>query len=999
MAALPESIIPSDPIQGSSEAPGAIVRPTDFGLEGVASTMENVAQMYRRTQLMGIRAGAAMDQRAVEPDLVALKTSMLDTAASDSAKWNGQPGFARDQIAKARFAAYSAAQNPNYTPGQRAEFQVGSDRAIAEFGQRVSEHEAATIQQAGVLQNDVQLSGAKTGLEQDFAPAKQKLIDGYDGSTPGLSQNTMAAFDQAAAANRANVPPQQLPAYDAYVAARRVEEAAGSGATEAKGQDSYALKDLSDQASALVNSVATNPSAYETADSQGLPAIVASMPQGLAGMKKDVLMGFRQQLAMARIDGLISHGETAQAQSEIESGRYDQIMTPVQRDASMAKVDADMREKAPHSLDQAVDQERIRQAAADNRAALITTGQPSSNAPIPADLAKLPYSEQAKILAEQTQARTTYAAVGPVRDMKTPDLLGIARSPPPDPSSPTYDNDLATWNIQHKAAQIELNNRQSDPGAWAFGTDGKGAVRVAPDGSAISVTTDREAALQKSWQAYSANPKDTQAGAHFAGTMLGTQYWAQVPRSSWAILPKAQVEGLAASLTTAPPEGRLAAMQSIAATINGLPASFRMPDGSYASPQQILRDQLVAAKVSPLEISAITDFGGNRAALGRVVAAMNDPTLAKPLPGPQERNLKALVTADLAPELKASAPLPGAQALAQARIDRTVLVARSLMSSGMAPESAAGAAAKDLTGGQRYVDTWHMPESLAATSQTAWPAGADKPMLTDGAGAARAGAGRILADLTANNGHNLYIPAGQDPKAYSLMLQHSARWVTTPDGSGLTLMQRKTDGTWQQTPDRFARPVTASWSDLQRIGTGGTNTLFTPPPAAAPGPVNAPRPAFSKQASFNAVASAIETDGEHGHTGDVSDQGALGIRQVLPKTAAQYGYTDLHRLQFDDAYGREVSNKVLADGANHYGPTPGGVVLNIAAYHDGPGNIEGYTDRKGYHPGLIQRFGDPRAPGADIDRWIDAIGAQAPKTRAYVQRVLPRALANLERGG
>ena len=996
MAALPESIIPSDPIQGSSEAPGAVVRPTDFGLEGVASTMENVAQMYRRTQLMGIRAGAAADQKAVEPDLVALKTSMLDTAASDSKNWNGQPGFARDQIAKARFASYMAGQNPNYTPGQRAEFQVGSDRAIAEFGQRVSEHEAATIQQAGVLQNDVQLSGAKTGLEQDFAPAKQRLIDGYDGSTPGLSQNTVAAFDQAAAANRATVPPQQLPAYDAYVAARRVEEAAGSGATEAKGADSYALKGLSDQANALVNTVATNPSGYETADTQGLPAIVASMPQGLAGMKKDVLMGFRQQLAMARIDGLISHGETAQAQSEIESGRYDQIMTPAQRDASMAKVDADMREKAPKSLDAAVAQENARRQAEDNRIALITTGKPSSTAP---DISSLPYGEQAKILAGYTQAQQAFAAVGPVRDMKTPDLAALAHSPPPDPASKTYDDDLATWRVRQPAAQAELASRQTDPGAWAFASNGKGAPVKGPGAAAISVATDRGAALQQLWTNYAANPRDTQAGAHFAGTMLGAQYGAQIPRAAWAILPKDQVDQLAATVTTAKPEDRLAAMQSVAATLDGLPASFRMPDGSYASPREILRDQLIAAKMSPLEISAITDFGGNRAALGRVVAAMNDPTLAKALPGPQENNLKALVTADLAPELKASAPLPGAQSLNQARIDRTVLVARSLMTQGMAPESAAGAAAKDLTGGWRYIDTWRMPANLAAGGQTAWAPGADKPMLTDGAGVARAGAGRVLADLTANNSQNLYVPPGRDPKAYGLMVQHSGRWVTTPDGGGLSLMLPKSDGTWMQGADRWGRPVTASWSDLQRIGTGGTNTLFNPPPAAAPGPVNAPRPAFSKQASFNAVASAIETDGEHGHTGAVSDQGALGIRQVLPKTAAQYGYTDLHRLQFDDAYGREVSNKVLADGANHYGPTPGGVVLNIAAYHDGSGNIEGYTDRKGYHPGLIQRFGDPRAPGADIDRWIDAIGAQAPKTRAYVQRVLPRALANLERGG
>ena len=110
----------------------------------------------------------------------------------------------------------------------------------------------------------------------------------------------------------------------------------------------------------------------------------------------------------------------------------------------------------------------------------------------------------------------------------------------------------------------------------------------------------------------------------------------------------------------------------------------------------------------------------------------------------------------------------------------------------------------------------------------------------------------------------------------------------------------------------------------------------------------------------------------------VSHAGARGLMQLMPGTAQEQsgklgmGY-DFGRLTSDPAYnvmlGSTYFRRLLTMWDGNY-------VLAVASYNAGAGNVRRW----------INRFGDPRRPGADIVTWIEDIPFD--ETRGYVQRVL-----------
>lgn len=110
----------------------------------------------------------------------------------------------------------------------------------------------------------------------------------------------------------------------------------------------------------------------------------------------------------------------------------------------------------------------------------------------------------------------------------------------------------------------------------------------------------------------------------------------------------------------------------------------------------------------------------------------------------------------------------------------------------------------------------------------------------------------------------------------------------------------------------------------------------------------------------------------------VSHAGARGMMQLMPGTAAEqagkmgYGY-DPARLTSDPAYnvmlGSAYFQRLLSQWNGNY-------PLAVASYNAGAGNVRKWIDR----------YGDPRRPGADIVAWIEDIPFS--ETRGYVQRVL-----------
>lgn len=1003
MARLPD--IDINPVEGAPPST-ATVEPTDLGLGTVGAMLENTAQMGRHVQLLQARAQAKEDADAVRPLAEQQHAANSTAYLEDAARYKGdQPGFTADQIHKAQqrntdFLNSDATKD--LTPGQRAELQHQLAASAVQVGQWAGEHEAKTRAQPIIdqmkAQDAVQLSGGLTSFITAFAPTKQKLLDGYDGSQPGLTQNVGQAFDAAAAQAVAATPARLQGALQERLAGMRAEEIEKAAVTEQHGADAYVLTNSTDQANKLINTVVSNPLAYDSVVSQGLPQIVASLP---AGLKKDALTEFTGLAAAARVKGLVDQGNIAQAKAELSDGRYDEVLKPQVKEELVAHVEAAAREHGPKTFDQWVAAHQLEANADAETYARLTTGRSTGRVDLDQIVAQLGPERAADYAEKWKQADQTFAAVGAVRDMATPQLQAQANAAPPDPSDPQYTAKASAYQIQHQAALAELKTRQEDPAAWAMGSKqavkGAGAAAGAP-------TQDRGAQLEGLWQTVQQTSGSAQqlAAGQYAGTMLGVQYAAGVAPNARTLVPKTTAAALAASVINAPPEQRLQAMQSVAALVQAFPASFSMPDGSTVSPQAILGRQLLASHLSPVELSAIVDYGADPAKLGRVVAALNDPTLKKALPGAQERTLEAAVRAQIGPYMTSIAPTPGAQQLAQARIDRTVLVARAMMAQqGLGTTAAAQAAAADMAGAYRFSDTWRMPAQLAGQTTMDWTG------VHTGLGLARQGSGKMLGELIGQNGANLYAPAGlpggpdQRRQLYAAQVQKSGRWVTAPDDSGLMLMVPHPDGSWDQVADRFGRPVRATWQQLQSYGQGSASSPFAQPPAnAVRGPDGQALPAFSRSEAFGALAWAVNGKESGFRSGLVSPEGALGQMQVTPDTVKTYAPrlglpVDLERAKTDDDYNRKIGQAALSDMIQRYG-SGAGVGLALAAYNAGPGRLEGYRDPKTntWRPGWLQTIGDPRTGKISLTDFVARIPYK--ETRDYVQTVLPVALKRLQ---
>lgn len=1000
MARLPD--VTPDMVDPAPVSTG-VVQPTDFNLDRVGQELRQPEALAQRNQIMQIRAQAQADREAAVPYLQKLQNANQDYFQASAAAYTGAPGFASDQIATAADRAQRFATDPNMTPGQQSEFSRLALQETQRIGNQAIQHEATVqakpIAEAAQNQQNAQLGDAVSQASQITMPMVQAAFLNHTPGATDLVANVNSAYKtDEVGAIRAGLPANLQPAFDAQMLSMQQSDTAKALAhtltTAQQGvQDSTARS-----IGTLANSVETAPTGYDNAVTQ-LPTIIAGLP---AGLQQAAMADGQAQLAQGRIKGLINQGHANVAQDELKSGKYNAIFTPQELDALTASADAAARDHAPRTLDQALAQQSLRQSADAQTYAYLTTGK-GAGVNLDAVAAQLGPEEAARYQAQWTNAQKAFAAVGPIRDMPSGQVAALASAAPPDPSDPAYASKLPIWQAQQQAAQAELKSRQ-DPGAWAFASNGKAATK-GPGAAAVSLAQDRGAALQGMWASVLQNGDANHVGASYAGSMLGAQAGAGIPASARQMVPQTEAARLAATVINASPDQRAAAMASLATTVNALPASFQMPDGSIAAPRAILAKQLLAAHMTPVELSAIVDFGSDPAKLGRVVAALNDPTIKAPLPHGQQAQFTATIKTAMAPFLSSVAPLPDAGILAQARLDRTALVARELMATQhMSPPAAARAAAADVTSGYRYVDTWRMPAALAGGVSVNLTPGALN--ITDGAGYARRGAAQMLAALTAQNGKALYAPGGlpgdpdQQRQVYAAQVQHNARWVTTPDDGGLALMVPHPDGTWDQVADRYGRPVRANWNDLQALGQGrGQLPFMTPPPTAVQGPNGQPVPAFSKSAAFGALSWAVNGQESHFRSGLVSGKGALGQMGITPDTVQTYAPrlglpVDLDRAQNDDGYNRAIGNAALSDNINHYGASGAGIGLALAAYNAGRGRLEGYTDKTGYHPGWLTTIGDPRTGQISLTDFVKRI--PYGETRNYVQTVLPAALGKLQ---
>ena len=111
----------------------------------------------------------------------------------------------------------------------------------------------------------------------------------------------------------------------------------------------------------------------------------------------------------------------------------------------------------------------------------------------------------------------------------------------------------------------------------------------------------------------------------------------------------------------------------------------------------------------------------------------------------------------------------------------------------------------------------------------------------------------------------------------------------------------------------------------------------------------------------------------------VSPAGALGLLQVMPKTAKavarglELAYSDTALVQ-DPGLNATIGATYFQEQLQRWN---GSFVLTLAAYNAGPNRLKGW----------LERFGDPRGKSTDeIIDWIETI--PFPETRNYVMRVM-----------
>jgi hypothetical protein len=281
----------------------------------------------------------------------------------------------------------------------------------------------------------------------------------------------------------------------------------------------------------------------------------------------------------------------------------------------------------------------------------------------------------------------------------------------------------------------------------------------------------------------------------------------------------------------------------------------------------------------------------------------------------------------------------------------------------------------------------------------------------------------------ANPASPLTIPQRQQRLA--AVVGSTGRWVTTDDDRGAQLVIPNNAGGYVPISDKWGRPVILSWDQLQKrsgyasgnwsnAGAAGDPHLkawLSPPPApppprvaaAAPAPAAAapPQPApiaYSNQAKFHAISAALEAQESGGNPGAVGPAtfagNARGLYGLLPATAqaaaARMGVAYDPSMLADPVWNKRLGeNEIQHQLVMAHGSVP----LALAAYNAGPGRVYGGADPHTgrYNPGWLRTIGDPRSGNIDVDEWVRRIPFK--ETREYIGRILPHAMAILQRGG
>jgi hypothetical protein len=1042
MARLPETIDLS-PLHGTDAPASAVAPATDYGLSQAATNLTPWLEQAQRTQALKAKVQQQADDRSASDILRGTQEQFEPKFKEAAAAYDGrEPGWARGQLAAFDAEVQPVLDRPDLTTGVRGALRRQVDAWKTNLGQRAIDHEGTA--RAGIVaeqqrtEQSARLGEALIGFNAEFGPAYQALADGYDGSDPKFSDKVLEAFQAAADHADAGADDKDRPVLRQRLNARQVEIFAAAQEVQAKGHTAFLVDKVQSGVNGLVNNVLNHPTAYDGFEGD-LNVVLDGLPAALAG---DVRTKAMAEAAQARVEGLVLGGDHALAAKELESGRYDKLLPPTEK---QRLVELAEHAKERLTLDDYVAREDLQAKLKSNLESLADTGQPIDAAPSIEEVnGKLGPEAAASYMAQVRQAQKMRAATQGLSAMTPAQIAQRLDTLKPKPGDPDYDAKSKAFEATQKQAAGELKAREEDPAGWAVGR------------------SDQVRAAYEAFQA-AKTPQDQAGAAIRYGMMtLSAQGAAGIPAAAQRLLPKAQAQALAKSIETGDPAARSQAMASIAGFLN----AFRPPAGatpearrSAQADQRLAGRELLTAGMKPADLAAIVDLGDNPLALGRYVQAVSSEALAKIREKtPHEGQvLDRALRAALGPHLDSLRPLPGAQELEGGRIEMVKRLAEGLMAQGQSPMDAAKHASEVLTQGYVYGPGFRIPKAAADAQGREWLDTRSPATI------ARVGAGLTLDDMNSNDNAGWYAAAGgpgmseaQRRAVYADKVTHNGRWVTTGDERGLVLMYPRPDGSWAPALDHTGQPIARDWDTLWRKAGG------------RPGEPKSPQ-------LLDGLAARVERLGEHGHVGDQSQKGALGPMQVMPDTARQIsaqaaprrpvglkeqGTIDLHHRPvvhnsdgsistvrsisvgtdngvvliptvvgdkvvsnqaaidhwkktgehlgiFDsEAHANAYARRLHEDQAAEYGPHSEVDLKRLRwdeSYNRSVGKayLRQMLDRYGWMPELavaaynagpgrvddwIKRFGDPRHGAVNARDWVQQI--PFPETRAYVQRVL-----------